>query len=279
SIVRSLPWFLGLVALVLYVLGAFLVEPSSGRIPKVQSERAGYSGPVKLVTIEEVVIDTVGDEQRPARSERIMFDREGKRTRFKRDTIRSVDRLPHDLNTLGEDAALQIPHPVDTFGFRLILPEPGDGMRARVLFRYPLNPLRHERFIYDNDGSLKRRYVHSQNTVGDYTDWTRYTPGGRLDGRDITRYNERGDYLEKKRYGPEGSFEFHWTCKYDDHGNLIEMTSLDEAGAPKQKIVYVYTYDEWGNWTERTLLRYASTGDVESTFFPKIVTRRTIAYY
>jgi hypothetical protein len=142
-----------------------------------------------------------------------------------------------------------------------------------------LKPLQYERNIDGKDGSLKRRYVHSQSYSGEYTTWTRYTAAGRFDGRDVTIYNERGDYLEKKRHRSDGSLELHWTYGYNDQGNLIDMTSLDEEGTPKQKTVFHYKYDEWGNWTERTTLSLTFAGDMESAFFPQKVTRRTIRYY
>lgn len=275
----ALAWFLALAILATFVLGSFLSEPSSPKVPKVERKPSGLQGPVKSVAIEEVLVDTAGDESRHTRSERVVYDRDGKCIRIERDTIRSQDQMHWNSDSSAGNITTQIPNPLSAYGFRLILPEWEGEDRVRVLYRYPIYPHQSERFIYESDGSLKRRYVHSQSPVGRYVTWTRYTAEGRLDGRDITIYNERGDYLLKKRYGPDGDFELHWTYKYDDRGNLLEMTSLDEEGVPKQKIVYVYTYDEWGNWTERTTLRFGSAGDMESTFLPKIVTRRTISYY
>lgn len=226
-----------------------------------------------------MTVSVAGDSSL-TRAETTTYDRQGSRTGIRRDTVRSTgwEQPSHDLGTA--DTSRDITAPVHDFGFRLILDDDEWTSQVRRRYAFDVNhPWRYERFLYGADGQLKRRYVHVDDPSGRYTSWTRYNADGDSDGRDETIYNERGDYLVQKRYAADGSLDFHWTYTYNDRGDLTEMASLDEDGVPKQKFVYVYECDEWGNWTERTTLGFAAGGGVESTFIPRVVTRRTITYY
>jgi len=285
--IKGLPYHLGSAALVLFGLGVvgalplglFIETDVPHALPGTQRERARLNGPIRKVAIEEVTVSAAGDSSL-TRAETVTYDRQGSRTGIRRDTVRSMGREQHSPGPGTADISRDIPAPVHDFGFRLILDDDRWGSQLRSHYAFDVNhTYRYEQFLYGADGRLKRRYVHVNDPSGRYTSWTRYNRDGGFDGRDVTVYNEHGDYLEQKRYAASGSLDFHWTYTYNERGHLTEMASLDEDGIPKQKFVYVYEYDERGNWTQRTTLGFEAGGGVESTFVPRVVTRRRITYY
>ncbi len=241
--------------------------------------RPPLNGPVKRVVTEEMNITAAGDSSL-SRSETTTYDQQGNRTGFQRDTVRSTRWEQHSSDPEAVDTSRDVATSARSFGFRLILDTDEWSGRTRWRYAFDVNhPWRYERFLYGADGRLKRRYVHVDDPSGRYTSWARYEADGSFDGKDVTLYNERGDFREQKRYSASGGLDFHWTYIYSDRGDLAEMASLDEDGVPKQKFVYVYEYDERGNWTQRTTLGFAAEGGVESAFVPRVVTRRRITYY
>ena len=285
--IKGLPYHLGSAALLLFGLGVvgaltlgLFIEPDVPHaLPGIYQYRTPLNGPVRRVVTEEVTVSAAGDSSL-TRAETAIYDRQGSRTGIRRDTVRSTGWGQHSTDPEAADTSRDIAAPARSFGFRLILDDDRPGSQLRSRYAFDVNhPYRYEQFLYSADGQLKRRYVHVNDPSGRYTSWTRYNRDGGFDGRDVTVYNEHGDYLEQKRYAASGSLDFHWTYIYNERGHLTEMASLDEDGIPKQKCVYVYEYDERGNWTQRTTLGFAAEGGVESTFVPRVVTRRRITYY
>ena len=269
----------GLGAVGALVLGFFIDTDIPHALPGIYQYRVPLNGSVKSVVTEEMTVSAAGDSSL-ARAETTAYDRQGNRVGFRRDTVRSTGWEQPDPDPEAADTSRDIPAPVHDFGFRLILDDDRWGSQLRSHYAFDVNHThRYEQLLYGGDGQLKRRYVHVNDPSGRYTSWTRYNRDGGFDGRDVTVYNEHGDYLEQKRYAASGSLDFHWTYTYNERGHLTEMASLDEDGIPKQKFVYVYEYDERGNWSQRTTLGFAAGGGVESTFVPRLVTRRRITYY
>ena len=261
------------------MLGLFIEPAVPPALPGIHRYRPPLNGPVKSVVTEEMTITAAGDSSL-SRSETTTYDQQGNRVGFQCDTVRSGGWEQHSPDPEAVDTSRDVTAPAHDFTFRLILDNDEWSGRTRWRYAFDVNhPWRYERFLYSADGQLKRRYVHVNDPSGRYASWTRYEAGGSFDGKDVTLYNERGDFQEQKRYSATGGLDFHWTYAYNDRGDLAEMASLDEDGVPKQKFVYVYEYDERGNWTQRTTLGFAAERGVESAFVPRVVTRRKIAYY
>ncbi|MBA7595016.1 hypothetical protein ES703_01975 [subsurface metagenome] len=261
------------------VLGLFIDMDVPRALPGIYQYRTPLNGPVRRVVTEEMTVSAAGDSSL-TRAETAIYDRQGSRTGIRRDTVRSTGWEQHSTDPGAVYTSRDVATTARSFGFRLILDDDRLGSQLRSRYAFDVNhPYRYERFLYGHNGRLKRRYVHVNDPSGRYTSWTRYRNDGGFDGRDVTIYNERGDYLEQKRYSDSGSLDFHWTYTYNDRGELTEMASLDEDGVPKRKFVYVYEYDEQGNWAQRTTLGFAAGGGVESAFVPRVVIRRTITYY
>lgn len=269
----------GLGGVGVFTLGLFIDTDVPHALPGIYQYRTSLNGPVKRVVTEEMTVSVAGDSSL-TRAETAVYDRQGSRTGIRRDTVRSTGGEQHSHDPGTADTSRDITAPVHDSGFRLILDDDRLGRQLRSRYAFDVNHLyRCEQFVYGADGWLERRFVHVNDPSGRYTSWTRYRADGGFDGRDVTIYNERGDYLEQKRYSASGNLDFHWTYTYNDRGELTETASMDEDGVPKRKFVYVYEYDERGNWTQRTTLGFAGGGGVESAFVPRMVTRRTITYY
>jgi len=261
------------------ILGLFIEPDIPPALPGIYQYGTSLNGPVRRVVTEEMTVSAAGDSSL-TRAETAIYDRQGSRTGIRRDTVRSTGEEQHSHDPGTADTSRDVTAPARSFGFRLILDNDRLGSQLRSRYAFDVkHPWRYEQFVYGVDGWLERRYVHVNDPSGRHTSWTRYRANGGFDGRDVTIYNERGDYLEQKRYDASGSLDFHWTYTYNDRGKLTEMASLDEDGVPRRKFVYVYEYDERGNWTQRTTLGFAGGGGVESAFVPRVVTRRTITYY
>ncbi|UCH63445.1 MAG: hypothetical protein JSU77_03040 [Fidelibacterota bacterium] len=285
--IKGLLYYLGSVALILFGLGTVGVllmglgikQDLPHAMPGIYQYRTSLNGPVRRVVAEEMTVSALGNSSL-TRADTAVYDRQGNRIGIRRDTVHSTGWKQHSPGPGAVDMSRDVAPPARSFGFRLVLDDDLSGSQLRSRYAFDVkHPYRYEQFLYGHDGRLERRYVHVDDPSGTYASWTRNSADGDFDGRNITVYNDRGDFLEQKRYSASDSLDFHWTYTYNDRGELTELASLDEDGVPKRKFVYIYEYDEQGNWTQRTTLGFTTGGSEESTFVPRVVIRRTITYY
>ncbi len=230
---------------------------------------------------EEVMVSAAGDTSSTRTTESTTYDRQGNRVSFRRDTVNSANGESRAPEQETADTSLDVPISDNEYGFRLLMPE-DETWDSRLRFHYTFSfddLYSYERYVMDETGRLLRWYIHNEHPSGLITSWTCFTIDGRFDGRETTTYNERGDRLEQERYAADGSLEYHYTYTYNEQGDLAEMANLDEEGIPRQQLVFVYEYDEWDNWTERTTLRLTGGAGVETSSADRIVTSRKITYY
>lgn len=115
---------------------------------------------------------------------------------------------------------------------------------------------------------------YSYDNQGRVTEKRRKT-GGIAEQVTVTTYNDHGDKASERET----------TVMNPDTGpwNLTESGAFIPAGRqnpPQPSLTsetqYTYQYDDYGNWTEQTIV---GRPQPDEAFRPSIVTHRTVAYY
>lgn len=239
-------------------------------------------GPVREVSVADFIVTTNGEPGELRKSERTVYNGKGDRVHYERDSLRQEEWNPSPSESGDAPAQTDTGLSLNEYGFRLLSPSRIvlDPTRVRYAFEI-FNHHRFEAFNYDEGGALEGKSVHHDFDDGKrrYIRISRYSREGNRESSELTVLNRRGDIEEQIKRTHEGRTVLHWTYAYDKRGNLVEMTSLDDEGKPRQKVVFSYIYDDRGNWIERTAYGFITETGVESTFSPKIVTKRKITYY
>jgi hypothetical protein len=105
--------------------------------------------------------------------------------------------------------------------------------------------------VYDNDGSLRRRYVYRLSD------------------------NRREEIV----FAPDASVEQKTVSALDAQGNVTQMTEYEGGSTVvRNRYTYTYEFDANGNWIKRTTAKRVIRND-QPRFEPAWVTYRTITYY
>ena len=129
-----------------------------------------------------------------------------------------------------------------------------------------------------------------------------YSPAEDLQYRVVYSYTDTGDLLTESAFAADGSAEYRLENSYDESGRLLTTTEYDADSEPFYRysyehnssgdvtkrdtrgvdgsgstLVYAYTYDKHGNWTERRTSKLVNRFGQE-VVEPTEVTRRTLTY-
>jgi hypothetical protein len=245
-------------------------------------QAARLHGQVQEVSVEEYSVGADGKPDVLHRSERSWYDNGGDRVRYVRNSVNQDESKSGAIESGEASTQLDTGISLNEFGFRLVSPNQIVLNPTRVRYAFEIfNLHRFEAFYFNEDGDSRGKSVHQDFTEGKrrYVSIIQYSPEGNRERSELTVLNQRGDIEEQIQRNHDGNIVLHWVYSYDRRGNLIEMTSLDNDGKPRRKVTFGYVYDEMGNWIERTTYSYVVETGVESTFFPKIITKRKITYH
>ncbi len=92
-----------------------------------------------------------------------------------------------------------------------------------------------EKFQYYEDRQLISRWLY--NTKGElYSYW-------------IYGYDAIGRRIEENLYTAQKGLEMKWLYQYNERGDVVEETIHGAKKARISKEIYIYKYDDCGNWT------------------------------
>ena len=126
-----------------------------------------------------------------------------------------------------------------------------DNGRLREQVQYwPKGPL-NEKKVFDESGVLREE--HWSFGAGDLR---------------TSRFDSHGRELQTSQFTPAGFLSSRGTdnvttYEYDLHGNLTEMTTIASDGTLQRTTTNSYSYDEKGNWIERTEVDLSQTWQTE----------------
>ena len=178
--------------------------------------------------------------------------------------------------------------------------------QSRIISTYVDKGHKTEAHSYTANGTLLRRTVFTYDARGNETATHNYTPEGVLESSMVSTYDDNGNleetawyYADGKQqgqlvykrdakgtllssvafeYAPDGTLQSRTDSTYDARGNPTEVIWYGDNSKSQKKENSTYRYDIFGNWTQQTTTKWAST-DNKSFFEPPSVNYRTLTYY
>jgi YD repeat-containing protein len=236
-------------------------------------ERDGLLGPVQTVSTEYGKLEEGSSEK----TEKAAYDRAGNmvasemaytkighgnatvslRTTYERDRSGAVT----SSKAIAEDGALQskTSYKYDGRGNlteRLISGEKGD-LIFKELSKYDDSNRKIETSYHlpsNMPGSLQQYLYDERGNVSSTTSFKDCISGERcrrLDYRAVNTYDGKGNLIKTTLYKGDGSIEEVQTFHYTASNVLIEKDVFGSDTSLRDKQIYVYKFDEFGNWIER----------------------------
>ncbi len=125
-------------------------------------------------------------------------------------------------------------------------------------------------FVYDSagnlhkekrnngEGNLVNQIIRHYDIRGNCIEKMFYNPEGKLVDKYTRIYNDMGLLTESCKYNKKGKELVRITYRYDSYRNVVGEVSL--VCSPKvgliSRIVYLYTYDNHGNWIQKLLITW-----------------------
>jgi len=123
---------------------------------------------------------------------------------------------------------------------------------------------------YNSDGSQGSKSIYKYNDKGNIIEKEMYLTKG---DKYTYKYDGKGDMISQAYYNVDGSQGSKRIYKYDDKGNMIEQKNYRADGSlgPVTKVInHNYTFDEFGNWTEKITIKDGK---------PAFIIERQIEYF
>ncbi len=183
---------------------------------------------------------------------------------------------------------------------------PAGTPQSRIISTYDDKGHKIEARSYTANGALLRRAVFTYDARGNETAAHSYIPEGVLESSTVSTYDDNGNleetawyYADGKQqgqlvykrdakgtllssvafeYAPDGTLQSRTDSTYDARGNPTEVIWYGDNSKSQKKENSTYRYDIFGNWTQQTTTKWAST-DSKSFFEPPIANYRTLTYY
>ena len=244
-------------------------------------ERDGLLGPVQTVSTEYGKLEEGSSEK----IEKAAYDRAGNRvalemayTKIGQESATVSLRTTYERDTSGAvtsskavagDGAVQskTSYKYDGHGNlteRLISGEKGDlifkelskydGSDRKIETRYdmPNNmPGSLQQYLYDERGN-----VSSITSFKDCNSWERCRS---LDYRAINTYDGKGNLIKTTLYKKDGLIEAVRVFHYTASNVLIQIDVFGSDTSLREKEIYAYKFDEFGNWIERVTTTLTET--------------------
>ena len=121
---------------------------------------------------------------------------------------------------------------------------------------------------YHPSGGLYYSYTYKYNETGKKIEDNRNSGS-----KTIYEYDDKGNMIGDIYYNADGSKSTWSTYKYNDKGNMIEQKNYRADGSlgPVTKVInHNYTFDEFGNWTEKITIKDGK---------PAFIKERQIEYF
>lgn len=152
------------------------------------------------------------------------------------------------------------------------------GQKTKTFINDSNSPTQETTFKYDKNGRITEKVTSS---TSDYYYWNKFgllSKERHVDSRNSPslsyikeyRYNEFNQLVEIIKTNIEGEMLTHEQFQYDSSGEINIREFNDYLNEHYDKCFYSYTFDSFGNWTERKTHRSKKTFVIDS---------REIVYY
>jgi hypothetical protein len=132
--------------------------------------------------------------------------------------------------------------------------------------------------LYGPDGSNAGRRVEIDDPTRKQIEKRLYNADGSLDSKSVSYYDQGRSEIERRNYNNKCVLQRRFTWNRDPSGNLTRSVEYSAQDEIQQERLFVYLYDEVGNWTKRTFLTLV-LGSAPPLYRPGPFIYRTISYW
>lgn len=132
--------------------------------------------------------------------------------------------------------------------------------------------------VYGPDGSITGSRTETDDPSGKEFQKCLYDGDGSLKSKSLSYYDSERRERERRNYDNKGALEGRLTWTYDASGNLTRTMEYSAEDEIEEERLFVYEYDDVGNWTKRTFLILVLGSELPA-YRPGPFIYRTITYW
>ena len=181
-----------------------------------------------------------------------------------------------DVNEKGVVFRTRYKH--DGFGLMTLehIVDPQENVIGRTYYLYDKNNVLSETYVEDAERQVENRILYIYNGQGRLAQRSYNDPFNEIYKREVYSYDGRGNVVRTVVFDRTKKKIQEWRYEYDEHNQPVSQTLFDYTEAEPEQFatLFVYRYDEQGNWIQKT--EYTLEG---ARTTPVFITERTIEYF
>lgn len=154
--------------------------------------------------------------------------------------------------------------------------DPEEHIIGRTYYLYDKNNVLSESYVEDVERQVENRTLYFYDGMGRLSQRSLNDPFNNIYKREVYSYDARGNVVRTVVFDREKKKIQEWRYEYDQHNNCVNQTLFDYTEAEPEQFatLFVYRYDDHGNWIQRT--EYALEGTRTT---PLYIAEREIEYF
>ena len=166
----------------------------------------------------------------------------------------------------------------DGFGLMTLehIVDPQDNVIGRTYYLYDQKNVLSETYVEDVERQIESRILYIYDGQGRLSQRSYNDPFNEIYKREVYSYDAQGNMVRRVVFDRSKKKVQEWRYEYDSHNNPVTQTLFDYTEAEPEQFatLFVYRYDDAGNWIQRTEYTLEATKTT-----PLYITERTIEYF